>query len=77
MGPRILSKKGLRIMVHVPRYFVKYDEEDDWVEVSKERFIRAERQAGFHSKFGPDNVATGGFSGNGIRGKVNYEMEKE
>ena len=63
---------GLKGSTMRTRYYVKYDEEDDWTEVSIERFIRAEKQAGFHSKYGPDMVATGGFHGNGIRGKVSY-----
>lgn len=41
-------------------------------EVSKEEFIRAERAAGFRSKFGPHQVATGGFSGAGMSGRVVY-----
>lgn len=38
-------------------------------EVSKEEFIRAERAAGFRSKF-PGQPATGGFSGGGMSGRV-------
>lgn len=41
-------------------------------EVSKEEFIRAEQAAGFRSKFGPHQVATGGFSGAGMSGRVVY-----
>lgn len=42
-------------------------------EVTKEEFIKAERAAGFRSKSGNDNeCATGGFSGNGLRGHVRY-----
>ena len=63
---------GLKGTTMKTRYYIKYDEEDDWREVSRERFIRAEKQAGFRSKFGTDQVATGGFSGNGIQGKVSY-----
>ena len=59
------------------KYFVKYDEEDDWMEVSKERFIRVEKLAGFYSKRGPDELATGGFSGKGLKGKVDYESGEE
>jgi len=42
-------------------------------EVTKEEFIKAERQAGFYSKFGPDHLATGGFGGGGISGSIRYE----
>ena len=44
----------------------------DWKEVTKEQYMRAERAAGFRSKFGPGHIATAGFSGSGVRGKVSY-----
>jgi hypothetical protein len=39
-------------------------------EVTEKEFIAAERAAGFYSKFGPDHVATGGFTGRGMHGRV-------
>lgn len=50
--------------------------ETDWIEVSKEEFIRAERAAGFQPKLSschPDYMkvcATGGFSNSVIAGKI-------
>jgi hypothetical protein len=41
-------------------------------EVTEQEFIKAERAAGFRSKFGPDHVATGGFTGAGMHGRVVY-----
>lgn len=42
-------------------------------EVTKEEFIKAERAAGFYPKSGnPDDCATGGFGGDGLRGSVKY-----
>lgn len=58
------------------KYYLKADWQNDWQEVTKEEWIKAERQAGF----GPKGVcsdeaymkicATGGFSGSGFKGKV-------
>lgn len=39
-------------------------------QVTEQEFIRAEQNAGFRSKFGPHHVATGGFSGRGMHGRV-------
>ena len=39
-------------------------------QVTKEEWITAERAAGFHPKYGGDGPATGGFSGNGMRGSI-------
>lgn len=47
------------------RFFLKRDYGDEghgWTEVSKEEFISAESDAGFHSKLGPGHLATAGFS---------------
>ena len=42
-------------------------------EVSKEEFIKAERNAGFYPKSGNgDDCATGGFAAAGINGTVRY-----
>lgn len=45
----------------------------DYQEVTQEQFIRAEEGAGFHPKKGCGPVATAGFSGNSISGKIEYE----
>lgn len=39
-------------------------------QVTEQEFIQAERNAGFRSKGGPDHVATGGFTGRGMHGRV-------
>ena len=52
------------------KYFLKADFMDEYKEVTKEQFIQAERSAGFRPKGGGDGVATGGFSGGGVSGKV-------
>jgi hypothetical protein len=49
-------------------------EEDEWAEVPKEMFIRAEQQAGFRNTMGrPGEPATGGFTSGVLEGKVRYE----
>lgn len=51
------------------RYFVRLAEK----EVAKEDYIKVERNAGFHSKSGPDEIATASFQGgNGDSGRVEY-----
>ena len=58
------------------RYYLALDlgdSEPDWKEVTREQFIRAERAAGFRSKFGDDHPATAGFSSGNTRGRVRYE----
>ena len=43
-----------------------------WQEATREQFVQAEREAGFHPKPGCGDVATAGF-GNGItEGRVTY-----
>lgn len=42
-------------------------------EVTREEFIRAERSAGFRSKFGPDHPATAGFSNGVLHGRTENE----
>ena len=59
----------------MPKYFLKADWQKDYQEVTKEQFIAAERAAGFRSKLGPKAVATGGFGGNGVSGKVEYDTQ--
>lgn len=41
-----------------------------WQEASREQFIRAEHSAGFFSKFGSGELATGGFNGGGVEGRI-------
>ena len=59
------------------KYFLKADHQEEEEEVTEEDFITAERNAGFHSKFGRNSVATGGFSAHGISGRVEYDDEAE
>lgn len=54
------------------RYFLKADHQTEWDEVTREQFINAEQAAGFRSKFGSNHPATSGFSGRGMRGRVEY-----
>lgn len=57
------------------KYYLKGNWESGWTEVTKDDWIRAERSAGFRSKFGDDHEATGGFSGGGISGRIEYVEE--
>lgn len=45
------------------RYFLAPNNSGPWREVMKRDFIEAEKSNGFKSKFGPNEVATAGFSG--------------
>lgn len=54
------------------RYYLRAGYQTEWTEVTKAQFIEAEQAAGFHSKFGAGHVATGGFSGRGVQGRVDY-----
>lgn len=54
-----------------PKYFLASCVHSE-KEVTEREFILAERAAGFRSKFGPDQVATGGFTGAGMTGRVVY-----
>ena len=59
----------------VVKFYLKgeWQGDDEWTEVSKEKFVRAERAAGFRNTMGrPDEPATGGFSGGGVEGRVRY-----
>lgn len=58
------------------KYYLKTDSEPKWMEVTKEQYIDAEHNAGFHSKFGEDHTATSSFSGNGISGETR-DTEKQ
>ena len=63
------------------RYYLKANFQDDWQEVTKEKWIVAERQAGFRPKMSTNDpkymktCATGGFSGNGVSGQIKYESD--
>lgn len=47
-------------------------------ECTREQFIAAERAAGFRPKSNdPDEVATGGFNGGGMTGRVSYRTVQE
>lgn len=59
------------------KYYLKASFQPDWVEVTKEEFIRAERAAGFRPKCASTDpqymttCATGGFSSSGgVSGRV-------
>ncbi len=41
-----------------------------WQEATREQFIEAERRAGFRPKPGCGDIATGGFSGGSIQGRI-------
>lgn len=58
-------------------FFISEDSSENWTEVTREEFIRIEQANGFFSKFGFDHPATGGFSANGVRGKVTYGPEEK
>ena len=58
------------------KYFLKADWQEDWSEVTERQFITAERAAGFRPKGGGDGLATGGFSGSGVRGRIEMVSEK-
>jgi hypothetical protein len=61
------------------KYFLKADWESFWTEVAKEIWVNAEREAGFRTRFPRDDPeylskpATGGFSGHGVSGKIEYD----
>ncbi len=60
-------------------YWLKSDWQDEWTEVTKEQWIKAERQAGFRPKCASTELAymttcaTGGFTGGGISGKIVFD----
>lgn len=60
------------------RYYLAVNVENPhWREVTKKEFVQAERAAGFHNTMGlPDELATGGFSGGGVRGRVECVREE-
>ena len=54
------------------KYYLKADFMDEEKEVTKEEYLRAERVAGFMSKFGIDHIATASFGGNGVSGRTEH-----
>lgn len=58
------------------RYFLKLDAQQEWSEVTQQQWIIAERNAGFYPKYGKGE-ATGGFTGHGVAGKVEYSQPDE
>jgi len=50
-------------------FFLRTDSNNEWLQVTEEEFIKAERESGFYPKSG-DGVATGGFAGNEVIGKI-------
>jgi len=56
------------------RYFLSYMGMEK--EVTRKEWIQAERDAGFRSKFGYAQEATGGFSSSsGVSGRIEYTKE--
>lgn len=69
------DKPGKRVIHTEPdRYFLRVDKDYPWFEVTKERYIAAERSAGFHNTMGqPDEPATSLWtSREGFAGKIQY-----
>lgn len=50
------------------RYWLKNSWEEEYTEVTKEQYIKAERSCGFRSKFGEDQIATAAFSSGSVKG---------
>lgn len=58
------------------RYFLFRS--DDWIEVTKEEYVRVERQAGFRNTMGqPDEPATAAFGSGALRGRIQYGFEPD
>jgi len=54
------------------RYYLKADHQTEWREVTQDKFIDAEQAEGFRPKPGCGPVATSGFTGDVISGRVDY-----
>ncbi len=54
------------------KYFLKAEWQDEGTEVTKEQYMAAEENAGFHPKF-EDEPATQSFGGRGIEGWIEGE----
>lgn len=57
------------------QYFLKYSDEREFKEVSKEEYMEAEKMAGFNSKI-PGEPATSAFGGKGIEGEIRNIFRK-
>lgn len=63
-------------MRKMKRYYLRIDGVTKWVEVSKKKWVEAERNAGFWPTVGNrDDPATGGFGGRGVQGKIVEEKD--
>jgi hypothetical protein len=73
----------MAIMNYEYKHFLKANFSENWEEVSKEKWIQAERAAGFSPKTWSgdprymDTYATGGFSGNGVSGRLRSVRDSE
>ncbi|MEU8158135.1 hypothetical protein AB0B94_31155 [Micromonospora sp. NPDC048986] len=58
------------------RYFLRSPNEAEFIEVSKERYVAAERAAGFRNTLGqPDEPATSAFNAaDGTRGTTVFDL---
>ncbi len=59
------------------RFWLKADHEKEFTEVTKDQYLRAERSAGFRSKFGDDHPATAAFTGGSIQGQTWAPLKPE
>lgn len=62
-------------MPYTTKYYLADSYEDEWVEVTKEEYVMAERAAGFFNTMGrPDEPATAGFSSSNYHkvGRLRY-----
>jgi hypothetical protein len=63
------------------RFYLKADFNEEWTEVSLEKYCSAERSAGFRPPLPSDDPrymttpATGGFGGAGIQGRIDYSSD--
>jgi hypothetical protein len=55
------------------KYFIKFEDVTDWIEVTKGQFIKTERQCGFSPVSGSkEECATAGFGCGMISGRIEY-----
>jgi len=65
-------------MAKKPRYYLKADFQEEWQEVTIEKYCRAERVAGFRPSCSSQDPnfdttpATSGFGGSGVQGRISY-----
>jgi hypothetical protein len=57
-------------------YYLKIGQGMPWREVTEERYVEAEREAGFYPKANmpKDKPCTSSFSANNIHGKIRYDL---